>query len=292
MSWEQVGNTIRFGAFFVASKVGKAGLADVTVDVRNPAGTEVVTGGSATDVGDGFYTYDLSAGLVTSAGMYLAVFKTADGNVDQQHVPSAMLVGLAGVEFLDASVAARTPGLVQRAEPDNAGIAAIEDALTEFADPLENAVPGTYGAGTAGYALGRIGSGTITVTQPVSSNGALLSLVRGDDYKAEDGRAITFTSTRWPDLTSATELRITVRRRVEAFGGDGEDSVWATSLDEEADRIVGAETQSLTFVLTAAQTAEMVPATSAGKFDVQATIAGRVVTLLIGRVTVLEDQTR
>jgi hypothetical protein len=101
---EQIGQAVTFYAFFQASGLGATGLT-VTVDVWNPAGTQIVTGGSATAIGGGFYKYTLASGSVTAAGGYLCVFKTA-GTADQQHVPSFWAVGSVWVEHLDADVSA------------------------------------------------------------------------------------------------------------------------------------------------------------------------------------------
>jgi hypothetical protein len=117
--------------------------------------------------------------------------------------------------------------------------------------------------------------------------------VRGDDYSAEDGRAITFSSTKWPDLTAATEVRLTIRRRPGAFAVGAEDDVWLSVADIEDARSVGGATQSVTFEFSASETTKLEPAaTAAGKFDVQAKVDGRTLTLVVGRVAVVEDQTR
>lgn len=80
---------LMFYAFFIASKVGKTGLT-VTVDIHrvtrsSGASSEVVTGGSMTEVGDGAYSYRL-ASADTTLYDYVAVAKTADTSVDQQHL--------------------------------------------------------------------------------------------------------------------------------------------------------------------------------------------------------------
>lgn len=69
-------------------------------------------------------------------------------------------------------------------------------------DPLENLVPGTYAAGTAGAALGRIGVGTISVTSALTPGGDLYLFI-GDTYSVENGRALVFVDedASWPDLT-------------------------------------------------------------------------------------------
>lgn len=72
-------------------------------------------------------------------------------------------------------------------------------------DPLLNQVPGSYASGTAGAALGRIGSGQITTVSPVAQDGDVTT-IRGDDYDNAHGRALDWTDSEaaWPDLTGAT----------------------------------------------------------------------------------------
>jgi hypothetical protein len=111
MSFEQLSTAVKFVAFFTNEGVGATGLT-VTVDVRNPAGTEIVTAAAATEIGDGFYSYTLASGSTTTEGEYLAVFKTA-GTVDQAHLPSLWVIGRGGVENLDAATSTRaTPAQV------------------------------------------------------------------------------------------------------------------------------------------------------------------------------------
>ncbi|MFB3816139.1 MAG: hypothetical protein ACE147_00630 [Candidatus Methylomirabilales bacterium] len=140
------------------------------------------------------------------------------------------------------------------------------------ADPLENLVPGSYTAGTAGAALGRIGSGQIVTSSPVASSGAV-TIVRGNDYAAADGRALTWTDAggTWPNLTGAT-----VRLRVAGL------SVTGTVVQATGPGIVRVE-------LTAEQTAAQTPRVRA-PYDLEATLSsGRVVTLVRGHWTVLAD---
>jgi hypothetical protein len=103
---EQVSNSVKFLAFFTASKQGKTGLT-VAVDVYNPSGTQIVTGASATALGGGLYSYTLSTNN-SAEGEYAAIFKTTDATVDAQHIPSLWVLGRAGVENLDASVSSRS----------------------------------------------------------------------------------------------------------------------------------------------------------------------------------------
>jgi len=103
---EQVSTSVKFVAFYTASKTGKTGLT-VTIDIYDPSGTQIVTGGSATAIGGGLYSYVLSTNN-SAEGEYAAIFKTTDSTVDAQHIPSLWVLGRAGVENLDASVSSRS----------------------------------------------------------------------------------------------------------------------------------------------------------------------------------------
>ena len=103
---EQVSTSVKFVAFYTASKTGKTGLT-VTVDLYDPSGTQIVTDGSATAIGGGLYSYTLSTNN-SAEGEYAAIFKTSDSTVDSQHIPSLWVLGRAGVENLDASVSSRS----------------------------------------------------------------------------------------------------------------------------------------------------------------------------------------
>ena len=63
-----------------------------------------------------------------------------------------------------------------------------------------------YPSGSVGNALNRIGTVSITVVSPVSEGGRVVTLIRGNSYKAEDGCALVFTITSesaLPNLTGA-----------------------------------------------------------------------------------------
>lgn len=106
---EKQANPLTFLAQFIASKVGATGLT-VTVDVweiqQDGTATEIVTAGSATEIGDGLYRYILASGSVDANAEYICVFKTANTSVDQQHLAAVYSVGRAGVANLDAPVSA------------------------------------------------------------------------------------------------------------------------------------------------------------------------------------------
>lgn len=210
---EQLSTAVKFVAFFTLTKQGVTGLT-VTVDVYNAAGTLIVTAAAATEIGGGLYSYTLASGSTGTEGLYLAIFKTA-GDADQQHIPSLWAIGVAGVERLDAAVSSRnatTPptaaaladavwdeGIAGHATAGSTGQALT--AAGAASNPLLDQVPGAYASGTAGAALGRIGSGQIATVAPVGQGG-IVTLIPGDDYKTADGRALEWTDTNagWPDL--------------------------------------------------------------------------------------------
>ena len=74
------------------------------------------------------------------------------------------------------------------------------------ADPLMNTVPGSYTSGSAGYALGRIGSGQITTVSRVSQAGNIEELIGGATYSSAAGTSFDWTDADnvWPTLTGAT----------------------------------------------------------------------------------------
>lgn len=135
---EQVSTSVKFLAFYTASKQGKTGLT-VTVDIYNPSGTQIVTAGSATALGGGLYAYTLSTDN-SSEGEYAAIFKTTDSTVDAQHIPSLWVLGRAGVENLDAATSSRLPSSSYTA-PANSDISAIKSKTDNLpSDPADQSL--------------------------------------------------------------------------------------------------------------------------------------------------------
>ncbi len=120
---ENTGKSIIFYAQFIAAKVGKTALT-VTIDVwqieRDGSATEIVTAGSATEVGDGVYRYLLADSSVDEPGEYVGIFKTADSSVDQQHIPAIWFVERGGTANLDAAVSTRLAADSYTAPPSSA----------------------------------------------------------------------------------------------------------------------------------------------------------------------------
>jgi hypothetical protein len=135
---EQVSTSVKFLAFFTASKTGKTGLT-VAVDIYNPSGTQIVTAGSATALGGGLYAYTLSTDNSTE-GEYAAIFKTTDSTVDAQHIPSLWVLGRAGVENLDATTSSRLASSGYTA-PANSDISAIKSKTDNLpSDPADQSL--------------------------------------------------------------------------------------------------------------------------------------------------------
>ena len=121
-------------------------------------------------------------------------------------------------------------------------------------------------------------AGMISVISPLALDGSLLTIVRGDDYKAVNNRAIEFTSDDWPDITgAAVTLTIRVKQtKVEEL------SVTGTVVDES----------TCQFELDHEDTEDMTVSNQGHFFDVEAVLSdGNVCTLALGSCTVREDAT-
>jgi len=111
MPLEQLSNNLDFFSFFVSSKQGVTGLT-VTVDVwkhltATNTSSQIVTAGSATEIGGGLYRYQLGSASVTGEGEYICIFKTSSATPDQREIPSIWCVQKSGSEYLDAAVTSR-----------------------------------------------------------------------------------------------------------------------------------------------------------------------------------------
>ena len=302
---EQVGVGIAFYAHFVASKTGKTGLT-VTVDVwritEAGVATEVVTGGAATEIGDGLYRYGLSAASVTAAGEYIAVFKTADSTVDAQHIPAIWTVGHANIEHLDAAISSRNAvapldatatqaaaaaALTAYDPATGAEVAALPDAILDgeevsagvtvrqgiaaagaAGDPLTNPASG-YTEPQIGYYMQRLANNQVEIVSVFDPVTMALRFRYGDDYAPEESRSQTFTTDL--DLTGAS-VAWNVRAAAEIVTVDCD--------------VVDDSTYSLTV------TAEDLEDIGVGEwaYDLEITLAnGHTVTEVAGTVTVTRD---
>jgi hypothetical protein len=169
---------------------------------------------------------------------------------------------------------------VSAAAHNTAGtIGAKVNAAGGASDPLGNPVPGTYAQGSAGAALGRVGSGQIVTTSPVTAGGAVL-LVRGADYNHADGQALVWTdpASAWPALVQGTIITFAVNRGQVMVAGS------VVTAGPPNGQVMAEPTAAQTLTLAAG----LVP------YELLATLpSGRTVVLVlpVNVVTVLERQT-
>ena len=105
---EQIGENLVCRCFYTSGGAAKTGIT-VTVDVLNPAGTQIITGASASEIGStGVYQYTLSSASVTTAGLYSFIFKTSDTTVDIKDFQLGYDVGTDWVERVDADISSRS----------------------------------------------------------------------------------------------------------------------------------------------------------------------------------------
>ena len=172
--------------------------------------------------------------------------------------------------------------------PDNTSIAAIKAQTDKLTFNASNAVS-AYGEFTAevdedaiaAAVVARLGTGRVEVVSPVDPDSLALSLVRGDDYTAALGRALSWTSDAWPDLAGAT-----IRFSLQRIGASEADLTVAGSVVQ-----AGTGEQTVQVELTHDDTASLQPGVNAYLYDVEARISEAVVTLARGYGSVLADVT-
>jgi len=281
---EQVSNSLMFLAHFTVSSVAGTGLTITCTIYKASDGSTVVSAQAATEIGGGLYKYELASGSVGTADEYVAVFNEAAATADQQDIPALWVVGRAGVENLDAAASSLA----------TAAALATHDGKLDTVDTNVDAILADTAAmqPLVDVAIStRAASGTITVSAPVDASTNALTITRGDDYLEAEGRELGFSSADWPDLTGATAIVLSLRKRA-ANTGRGS-TLWATVAHRAAGLVVGSGTQTVEFEPDATDTADLEPGGAAGIYDVQATLAsGSIVTLVTGSITVIEDQTR
>lgn len=220
--------------YTVADKTGYSGVATNMVDISGlstfEASSDTVT------IDNPLPTVD-EAGNVTANPVYINGTKqTLDALNDAPAVDISALALEATVEALGSPLQAGS-----YVAPDNSGIAAAQSAAEAAQAAAEAIDVGatllTYGAATAGNVteaqeaivaalpeapdnttIGEIAddvddikvktalivSGGITIISPVATDGSTITLVRGDDYLVEDGRAIIWTAEGRDDIATAT----------------------------------------------------------------------------------------
>jgi hypothetical protein len=138
-----------FKAYFANSGTYAAGLT-VTVDIINDAGTFLVTAGSATDIGRGFYKYSYTP---TSAGSVQAIFQTT-GTVDTKHQPSLWVAGKNWVQNAVNSLPAIVPGAVGGLGVLDANLL-IDSNVVRWNGTVVGTVPNSGTVTVGGYSIGQ-----------------------------------------------------------------------------------------------------------------------------------------
>jgi len=213
---------------------------------------------------------DVTTALSTTAS---TVATNLDAKVSDRATPAQTATSI-----LDALTSAHTvPGSIGVAIT-NAGSAA---------DPLTNPVPGTYLPGTAGYRLGLLGSGVVLTTSPLSPNGSVLTMVRGDSHVAAEW---SWQSSGWPDLTAAT-LVMTFRNKITDALLFAVTPTVVTPVGPPA--VVASPAFSVVQTSVLPLPGSAFPNESTVKWDIEARWAGNVrKTLVRGVVIVQEDESR
>ena len=212
MPLEQLSNNLDFFSFFVASKLGTTGLT-VTVDVwkhltSTNASSQIVTAGSATEVGGGLYRYQLSSASVTGEGEYICIFKTTSTTPDQQHIPSIWCVQKAGSEYLDAAVTTR------------ASATDYTSTRAGYLDRLDATISSRQASGNvtiAGYASGQDPATLVWAASTRTLSGFGFSVTVGtNNDKTGYALAVTPPTAQqiWDTLTSALSTAGSVGKRI------------------------------------------------------------------------------
>lgn len=129
----------------------------------------------------------------------------------------------------------------------------------------------TYGAANADIPFNFNSTASVTTVNPLSSDGSQLTLVQGDDYIDSIGRAITWSSTAWLDLTSATAVTF------ETWNKRDRGKKFSKAMTATA---TGGATQTVQLELTSSETIGLRPSVDEYAFRVVATIGGGTVTLV------------
>lgn len=145
-------------------------------------------------------------------------------------------------------------------------------------DPWSTSLPGSYTSTQAGAILSAINAKTagisasaFSIVSPVATNGTI-TVIRGDDYKNADGRALSFTLSSAPSIVGAT-IALLVQTGVAATTSFSGVVTSATACYVE---------------LTSAQTLALNVGNMA--YDLQATLSdGSIVTLVQGTLSVQAD---
>lgn len=222
------------------------------------------------------------AALVTTVGVAGAGLTEAGGTgdhltgisvtVEDVTVGGFTQAALAELVTDDTGLTSATDGSVAKIAQGAAGGNVTVEAFTGDAATQLDAMQGSL------TAIG--GAVEVTVASVVAENGDI-TITRGDDYAAADGRALTWTGTSadiWPDLTDAT---IAFKAELEAYEISATGAV-VTPTGTQVVRVELADTDTSSLADAATE--------RQWKYDLQATLSSnRVITLARGQLLLRRD---
>lgn len=269
---QQIGQALTFDVMYIESKVGKT-LLTVTVDVyRN--GSLIVTGGAATEVGDGLYTYTLAAGSVTVAGHYRAVFKTATTTVDQRDIAALWIVGTTWVERVDGAISAVLTA-----------IAALPALVWTYSSRSLTQTLASIIASISGTAISQVRADRWTVNATITA------------FTWDAGAVLRFTAKPLEGYQNLADSSATIQIR-KSFAGVGDGLIYLIAagiayVDPTEGNIIinNAATGSVTLAMLEDATSQLPPGTYRYDWKLYRTIAGTV-TLASGILTIQPTVTR
>jgi len=192
--------------WFVASKVGKSGLNDVTVDVYSVNRTTsaivaVQTGAATFAVGGGLYGYAIADPTLLTLE-YLGIFKTADVTVDAQHVAALR------IEYEDAKLttALVVDGAVYQLTANALELAPAAPTAAANADAVwDEATSGHVASGSFGlWASGLV----VAITAALTAGTAYLAAIAAAVW-AYATRTLTQSAASVTAAVSGSALSIT-----------------------------------------------------------------------------------
>lgn len=310
----QGGVDLPIQAHYTASGLGATGLT-VTVDVhrlRSGSWSEVVTAGSATEVGDGVYSYTIGAASVAAGDVFAYAFKTA-GTADQKElagesrIESNYTTTVAG--YLDAAISGVAASVWSVGTRTLTSFGTLADdvwssatrTLTSFGTLTTDTATAVWASGTRTLSsFGTLAADVWAVsTRTLTSFGTLVTsitaalrggtvilppaiaetnkvIIQGDDYDADDERALDWDASTLRDLTGATGV-CKVKQSDNTW-----DTVGTVSIYDP-----GGSGQAIRLELASAETATL--DIGARPVEIAVTLSGRVMTLVIATLTVRSD---
>jgi hypothetical protein len=156
---QSVAKRVPFKAFLAADHVTPAGAGlTIPVQVSKNGGefADLATPANATSIGSGWYYVDLAVADTGTLGPLIV--RGTEVTIDPAEIVYQVVPATNAGFSSTPNAAADAPGGLPIS--DAGGLDMDSLVPTGAADPLLNAVPGTYGAGTAGYYLGHLPSST------------------------------------------------------------------------------------------------------------------------------------